>query len=218
MGLFTSPVREKSDISDEMNYKRANQEVYETYAKEFEIRTKGSLTNQLLKNIGLFIKRLPGREVLDLGSGPGRDALLMKERGLNPLCFDISRKMIELCKQKGLRAQIGDLEALPFKDNAFDGVLACTSLLHMPKSNLPAALSDINRILKSRGQFYLNMKEGDFEGFIESDKYPGMERFFSLYSDEELRRFLSNYFKIECAFRESLGDATFLGYLCESKK
>ena len=49
--------------------------------------------------------------------------------------------MIRLCKQKGLNAQIGDLENLPFDDNSFDGIWACASLLHMPKSNLPKVLN-----------------------------------------------------------------------------
>ena len=201
-----------------MDYKKLNKQVYDTYAREFEIKTKERLTNNLLSEIELFIRKLPGKDILDLGSGPGRDSLFFKERGLNPLCFDISQEMIELCGQKGLRTQIGDLEALPFADNSFDGVWACNSLLHMPKSNLLPVLNNINRMLKPRGQFYLSMKEGDFEGLVESDKYPGMKRLFSLYSDEELRKVLSDNFRVEHSSREKLGDATFLDYLCESKK
>jgi len=59
------------------------------------------------------------------------------------------------------------------------------------------------------------MKEGDFEGWIESDKYSGSKRFFALYSDEELRNVLTLNFDIIHNSRVPLGDATFLNYLCK---
>jgi|SRR3989344_3473484 len=198
-----------------MEYKEANKQVYDNNAQGFEARTKDYIRNYILKDAELFISFLQGTRILDLGSGPGRDSLFFKERGLNPLCVDFSPEMVRLCQVKGLEAQVGDLENLPFSDSTFDGVWAYTSLLHMPKDKLPPVLARIGQILKPNGIFYLGMKEGDFEGWIESDKYPGSQRFFALYTDEELRKFLTPNFATLNTSRVPLGDATFLNYLCK---
>lgn len=198
-----------------MDYKEANKVVYDTNVKEFEKETKDYIRTHILKDAELFITLLPGDRILDLGSGPGRDSQYFKERGLNPLCFDFSPEMIRLCQEKGLEAQIGDLENLPFDDCTFDGVWAHTSLLHMPKAKFHPVLARINSVLRPNGMFYLGMKEGQFEGWIESDKYSGSKRFFALYSDQELRKELESLFSIVHTSRIPLGDATFLNYLCK---
>lgn len=64
----------------------------------------------------------------------------------------------------------------------------------------------------------MGMKQGDFEGFLESDKYPGCKRFFSLYSDPELRGALEPHFEIFHTSVVPLGDSTFLNYLTRDKK
>jgi SAM-dependent methyltransferase len=198
-----------------MDYKGVNQESYDRYAGSFEQFSKEYLRTHLLGDAAMFMELLPGLEVLDLGCGPGRDSAFFREHGLVPLCFDISPEMLKLCEKKGLATMQGDLENLPFKENSFDGVWAYTSLLHMPKANLPPVLGKISEILRPRGVFYLGMKEGDFEGFKESDRYPGTKRFFAYYTDAQLRTQLSPLFRIVHDSKIVLGDATFLNYLCE---
>jgi len=198
-----------------MDYREANQESYDRYADIFEQSSKDYLRTHILGDAAMFIDLLPGKEVLDLGSGPGRDSAFFREQGLVPLCFDMSPEMLKLCERKGLATMQGDLENLPFGANSFDGVWAYTSLLHMPKANLPPVLAKIGEILRPRGVFYLGMKEGDFEGFKESDRYPGTKRFFAYYTDEQLRTQLSPLFRIVHDSKIVLGDATFLNYLYE---
>ncbi len=127
-----------------MNYKKENKDAYDSYAKKFEDLTEDYLLKYILEDAKLFIANLPGEDILDLGSGPGRDSLYFKQNGLNPLCLDISSEMVNLCLQKGLRAEVGDLENLSFNDNYFDGVWAYTSLLHVPKNVFPVVLDKIN--------------------------------------------------------------------------
>lgn len=131
-----------------MDYKEANRLVYNNNAQEFEKRTKDYIRTYILEDAELFVRFLQGKDILDLGSGPGRDSLFFRERGLNPLCFDFSPEMVRLCQARGLEAQVGDLENLPFDDFTFDGVWAYTSLLHMPKSKLNPVLDKIRDILK----------------------------------------------------------------------
>jgi SAM-dependent methyltransferase len=198
-----------------MDYKRVNQASYDRYAASFEEFSKEYLRTHILGDAKMFMELLPGVEVLDLGCGPGRDSAFFREQGLVPLCFDMSPEMLKLCEKKGLATMRGDLENLPFGPSSFDGVWAYTSLLHMPKANLPSVLEKIREILRPSGIFYLGMKEGDFEGFKESDRYPGTKRFFSYYTDEQLRTQLSPLFKIVHDSKIALGDATFLNFLCK---
>ena len=200
-----------------MNHKEVNRQVYDRYAQEFQQITQSYLTKHILKDVKLFMSSLKGKRILDLGSGPGRDSQFFKEKGLNPLCLDISPEMIKLCQEKGLEAQVGDLEKLPFEDSSFDGVWAYTSLLHVPKNKFGEILTKINNILTPQGIFYLGMKEGDFEGMVKSEKYGESERFFSLYRDSELRKILSQSFSITHSSRVELGEAVFLNYLCKNK-
>jgi len=189
--------------------------LYEKYAYMFEEQDKRYPFNDFIDDADIFMRFLQGKKILDLGSGPGRDSQFFKERGLNPLCLDISQEMIKLCQEKGLETQVGDLEKLPFEDSSFDGVWAYTSLLHVPKIKFSKILSKINNILIPQGIFYLGMKEGNFEGMVKSEKYGESERFFSLYRDLELRKILSDFFDIVHFSKVELGEAVFLNYLCK---
>ena len=88
--------------------------LYEKYAYMFEEQDKRYPFNDFIDDADIFMRFLQGKKILDLGSGPGRDSQFFKERGLNPLCLDISQEMIKLCQEKGLETQVGDLEKLPF--------------------------------------------------------------------------------------------------------
>jgi SAM-dependent methyltransferase len=198
-----------------MDYKEVNRGFYEAHAQVGEAEAQYKvLRERMSEDIGLFVDSLPGRDILDLGSGPGRDSLFFKQRGLNPLCFDFSPGMIGLCREKGLNAVVGDLENMPFSGSSFDGVWAYTSLLHMPKANLSPVLRRINGILRTGGVFYMGMKEGNFEGLTKSQKYPNEERYLSLFGDEELRDILDEQFDIAHQSKVPLGGEVFLNYLC----
>lgn len=201
-----------------MDYKQASEKIYDSFALEFEERTKDYLQRYILEDANLFMKNLKGKRILDLGSGPGRDAIFFKGCGFSLICVDISNKMVELCLQKGLEAYQMDLENLKFSLSSFDGIWAYTSLLHMPKANFPQVLHKIFSFLVDNGIFYLGMKEGDFEGWQPDAKYNNEKRFVSLYRDDELRKLLSDLFVIIHDSRVSLGGSTYLNYLCLKKE
>src|SRR5665811_46497 len=81
--------------------------------------------------IDTFASMVHGR-VLDVGSGPGRDGLILQEKGLDITCLDASEKMVELSTSRGLNSVVGDFCSLPFQDAMFGGVWAYTALLHIP--------------------------------------------------------------------------------------
>jgi ubiquinone/menaquinone biosynthesis C-methylase UbiE len=129
------------------------------------------------------------RHVLDVGSGPGRDGLLLREHGIDVSCLDASAEMVRLCRDRGLTAVEGDLLALPFSDGMFDGVWAYTSLLHIRKKAMYTALQEIARVLKKGGVLGLGMIEGDQELYRESSGV-GLPRWFAFYTENELETLL----------------------------
>ncbi len=194
------------------DYKKANQEAYDSIAQEFEQKTSGYLRKHLILDARSFLNLLSGKRILDLGSGPGRDSLFFQQQGFDPLCLDLSPEMVSSCREKGLNAVVGDLEQLNFiSPESFDGVWAYTSLVHVPKRKFPEVLSNIKNVLRKDGLLYLGMKEGDFEGFTESDKY-GTRRFFSFYSDENLVKILNRDFDILSKSKVDVG-SIYLNYL-----
>ena len=175
--------------------------------------------------IDTFIESIRYKKVLDVGSGPGRDGLIIAQRGLDVTCLDASAVMVDLCKKNGLKSVLGDFNQLPFDDGEFGGVWAYTSLLHVPKAHVHRALREIKRVLRPDGVFGLGMIEGDTEGYRPSSGAT-TARWFSYYSEEELRSLLAahgfavthfeqftpgprNYLNfISIKSRTSLGDGT----------
>lgn len=139
--------------------------------------------------IQAFAKNIKGR-VLDVGSGPGRDALILKRAGLEVVCLDASEAMIEMTKQKGLDSVLADFAAIPFPNESFDGVWAYTSLLHVPKIEIGKSLQEIGRVLKKDGILGLGLIEGNTEGYVESAPI-NLPRYFAYYAKEKVEKVLA---------------------------
>jgi SAM-dependent methyltransferase len=136
------------------------------------------------------------RSLLEIGSGPGRDSKFFQDQGFEVVCIDLSPEMVELCRQKGLAAQVMDMVDLRFPASSFDAVYSLNSLLHLTKAEFPAVLRRINRIMKPSGLFYLGMYGGyDFEGVWEDDTY-APKRFFSYYADTHIQQLVTTVFDI----------------------
>ena len=135
--------------------------------------------------IETFAAALDGLRVLDVGSGPGRDAQIFFERGLRPICLDASVAMARLAAQKRLTSMQADFAHLPFGDASFDGVWAYTSLLHVPKAQVDRPLAEIRRVLKRGGIFGLGLFEGASEEYRDV-RGNGNPRWFSYYLAEEV--------------------------------
>jgi len=164
---------------------------YNKLAREYDQETTGFWKDFPTHMLDRFVDALPNIQVLNLGSGPGRDGLLLKQRGCDVTCLDASREMVNMCKTRGLMAAEGDLLSLPFPDHSFGGVWAYTSLLHIHKTEMPHALAETRRVLTPDGVFAIGMIEGDGELYRESFGVC-LPRLFALYAKEELEELLQN--------------------------
>lgn len=164
--------------------------------------------------IDKFTSLMKGK-VLDVGSGPGRDGLILQSKGLNVICLDASEEMVKLSQRKGLESVYGDFNSLPFDDGSFDGVWAYTSLLHIPKADISKPFEEINRILISGGILGLGLIEGHFDDYRESSGI-NMPRWFAFYSKEEVEALLSLHgFEIIHFEQFKPGSKNYLNYICK---
>jgi SAM-dependent methyltransferase len=136
------------------------------------------------------------QSLLELCAGPGHDSLFMQQQGLDVKAVDLSPAMVDLCRAKGIDAEVMDVADLAFADGSFDAVYAFNCLLHLPKAELPAVLREIDRVLVPGGLFYVGLFGGrDEEGVWADDAYEP-QRFFAFYADEALRLTLAQVFNL----------------------
>lgn len=142
----------------------------------------------------MFMKSITaGGKILDLGCGPGNDALFFQQHGFDVLAVDGAPGMIKLAKQKGLKAMILKYSELDQLKEKFNGIWASYSLLHLAKKDLATILQKIKGLLTNNGVFYASFREGDGQELRADDRYGG-GRFFAYYHDEELKDIFGQIF------------------------
>lgn len=111
-----------------------------------------------------------GAHVLEIGSGPGRDARALEERGLRVRRTDVTPGFVSLLREQGFVADLLDplVDELadPRRVGApYDGVWASACLLHVARADLPVVLGRLAGATRIGGVLHLSLKEGDGEGW-----------------------------------------------------
>lgn len=100
------------------------------------------------------------RDACDVGCSAGYVLEAAKRLGLSPVGVDVSRFAVDLCRERGYRAELGPLEALPLPDGSMDIVTAKHTLEHV-KEPLPA-LRELYRVLRPGGALLLVVPDGHY--------------------------------------------------------
>jgi SAM-dependent methyltransferase len=109
----------------------------------------------------------PGAAVLDLGCGAGVPVTRwLVERGFAVTGVDLSERQLELARRlvPGATFIRADMSELGFEPETFGAVVAFHSVIHVPRADHPALLSDIHRWLRPGGHFLATLTMTDFEG------------------------------------------------------
>jgi len=93
------------------------------------------------------------KNILDLGCGGGEFVLLDKKRITG---IDSNRKSVLHAKKKGLKAVLGNVKKLPFKDSSYEGVHCSHVIEHLYPADAYLMLSEVARVLKKGGVFVLS--------------------------------------------------------------
>ena len=129
--------------------------VEEQYADEANLRARQALWEHKTGTdpqavLWQTLEEWQPKRVLEVGGGQGELAERMqRELGAEVTFVDISPRMVELARARGLDAQEGDAQDLPFADGTFDTVVAAWMLYHVP--DVQRALSEFARVLRPGG-------------------------------------------------------------------
>ncbi len=137
------------------------------------------------------------KTLLEIGAGTGFDSQYFIHKGLNVVATDISPEMVKKCKEKNIQVYEMDFYNLSGLNVKFDCVWAMNTLLHVPKSDMDHVLNEIRTVLKPDGLFYMGVYGGvDFEKDYVKAEVSDVPRFFSYYSEDNLKATLKNHFQI----------------------
>src|SRR5262249_32783520 len=90
----------------------------------------------------------PGRRVLDVGCGAGAFLRLVAARGAEPVGIDASAELVELARARlpGADVRVGEMEMLPWGDDAFDLVTGFNSFFFA--DDMIGALREARRVAR----------------------------------------------------------------------
>ena len=102
--------------------------------------------------------------ILDFGCGSGRDTKYFLEHGFQVTAIDGSEELCRLASEyTGI--EVKQMLFQELKDiNHYDGIWACSSILHLQKTELKQVLKKMEQALRSYGIVYTSFKYGTFEG------------------------------------------------------
>lgn len=112
-----------------------------------------------------FTAHLPqGGSILDFGCGSGRDTKHFLAQGFQVTATDGSEELCKLASQyTGIPVQqmlFQELDAV----EQYDGIWACSSILHLPQEELISVLEKMATALNPQGIIYTSFKYGNFAG------------------------------------------------------
>jgi ubiquinone/menaquinone biosynthesis C-methylase UbiE len=196
---------------------------YHTWEKEYKNPQLVTASTEPQLDFKHFIKwlrkdrqvELDGLRVLDLGSGTGKNAIFLAERGSVVAGLELSDTAVRLAKQRAkeqeveiefIKSDIG--KPFSFPDEGFDLALDVVSSNSLNAVELEVYLSETNRVLKPGGYFFVKAlcKDGDknAENLLNMNPGPEPDTYTikeidlteRVFSKDDFVNFYSKYFKI----------------------
>ena len=130
--------------------------VRDEYASEARLEARRSIYRNVdgpdaWEAVVVAVAECRPRRLLEVGPGPGElAARIATELGVEVVAVDISPRMVELARRRGVDARVGTVEELSWPDRSFDCVLAAWMLYHV--LDLHRGLAEIARVLRPGGR------------------------------------------------------------------
>ena len=135
---------------------------YNQHAKAYVDSTRDVEFSQTQERFLQYLE--PGARILDFGCGSGRDTKYFRNRGFRVEAVDGSAEFVRIASEyTGInvrRMLFQDLDEV----ERYDGIWACSSILHLPCAELEVVLGKMARALRRRGIVYTSFKYGTEEG------------------------------------------------------
>ncbi len=120
-------------------------------------------TDRIRRNLARNMD-LPGKRILEVGAGTGRDSFYMSQDGATLVLLDYSMNSLKIIRNnlpstENIGAVGGDAFALPFPDNSFDAVFHQGLLEHFRKGIAEDLLRENIRVLKPGGLLIVDVPQ-----------------------------------------------------------
>ena len=191
---------------------------YNDNAEEYCEQTKNGDMKELYEK---FLFYLPKKgKILDFGCGSGRDSKFFLENGYFVSAIDGSEKMCELATQYiGQEVKCMKFEELN-EESQYDGIWACSSILHAEREKLPEILQKMMKALKKDGIIYTCFKVGDYLEIKEGKYYNYMtkETLAGLLKNKKIDLEIIDYFESGTKPNINRPTTTWGNYIMKKKK
>jgi len=136
---------------------------YDTFSDDYISDTVNANVSAIRNK---FIAKLPvGARILDFGCGSGRDSKAFLEAGYMVDATDGSEKMVRYATLlTGIPVRYQCFQELSER-GCYDGIWACSSILHLTYEELEEVLRRMNVALKDGGIAYVSFKYGEWSGY-----------------------------------------------------
>lgn len=163
---------------------------YNKNAKQF---ISGTISADMHITQDKFLSYLkPNAEILDFGCGSGRDTKYFTELGYQVTAIDGSEEICRLASEyTGIAVRRMMFQELSDIDK-YDGIWACSSILHLSGKEIEKVLIKMGEALKAYGVIYTSFKYGEFEG-------ERKERYFTDFTEESFHEMLRDISKLTIA-------------------
>lgn len=139
---------------------------YDEVAEEYVRRIAGELEHKPFDRelLDRYAAMFDANEtVCDMGCGPAHVARHLHERGVNVIGVDLSSEMVEQARRLNPELDIrqGDMLSLDVPDESWAGIIAFYSIIHIPRTSVARALSELGRCLRPGGRLLMSFHIGD---------------------------------------------------------
>ena len=113
----------------------------------------------------LFLSFIPKKgKILDLGCGAGRDSKYFKQKGHVVVAVDGCPELCDIARKHIEQEVICQTFDSFIPNDYFDGIWACSSLLHLKYEDIKQTIKKYADFLNKNGCFYMSFKYGTFSG------------------------------------------------------
>lgn len=165
----------------EPEYVASAREVYDHSAEQYVAavgtqvspRFETALDRAVLHTFAEQISAQAPGPVIDVGCGTGRATAYLADLGLDVRGVDISSRMIEAARaaHPRLHFDVGSLTELAVPDSSMCGAVYWYSIIATPRSELPAAWIELDRVLRHDGHVLVAFQCGDNECVARPEAY-----------------------------------------------
>lgn len=163
--------------------------VYEQRARRYSAAAAPEVSADVACLLDAVLARLEvGSCVLEVGTGPGREAAYLEQRGMHVDRTDATEAFVAQLREHGHDARLLDVRDGDL-GGPYDAVLANAVLLHLHRAQTRLALIACLEAVRPGGLLALTLKDGDGESW--SDAKLGAPRWFVYWREEAIRALLS---------------------------